>query len=68
MTSPSDPDNLSAGEADSLRNAVNDWRVKNGYPESRPKPAEDNNLSVGEVDSLRELINNWRADDGYPRI
>ena len=26
------PDNLSAGEADSLRDAVNDWRVKNGYP------------------------------------
>ena len=25
------PDNLSAGEADSLRDAVNDWRVKNGY-------------------------------------
>ena len=26
------PENLSAGEADSLRDAVNDWRVKNGYP------------------------------------
>lgn len=26
------PDNLSAGEADSLRDAVNDWREKNGYP------------------------------------
>lgn len=26
------PDNLSIGEADSLRDAVNDWRVKNGYP------------------------------------
>lgn len=26
------PDNLSAGEAYSLRDAVNDWRVKNGYP------------------------------------
>lgn len=26
------PDDLSAGEADSLRDAVNDWRVKNGYP------------------------------------
>ena len=26
------PDNLSAGEADSLRDAVNGWRVKNGYP------------------------------------
>ena len=26
------PDNLSAGEADSLRDAVNDWRAKNGYP------------------------------------
>lgn len=26
------PDNLSAGEADSLHDAVNDWRVKNGYP------------------------------------
>lgn len=25
-------DNLSAGEADSLRDAVNDWREKNGYP------------------------------------
>lgn len=26
------PENLSAGEADSLRDAVNDWREKNGYP------------------------------------
>ena len=26
------PDNLSAGEADSLRDAVNDWGEKNGYP------------------------------------
>ena len=26
------PDNLSAGEADSLHDAVNDWREKNGYP------------------------------------
>ena len=26
------PANLSAGEADSLRDAVNDWREKNGYP------------------------------------
>lgn len=26
------PDNLSIGEADSLRDAVNDWREKNGYP------------------------------------
>jgi len=26
------PDNLSVGEADSLRDAVNDWREKNGYP------------------------------------
>ena len=26
------PDNLSAGEADSLRDAVNDRREKNGYP------------------------------------
>ena len=26
------PDNLSAGKADSLRDAVNDWREKNGYP------------------------------------
>ena len=25
------PENLSAGEADSLRNAVNDWREKHGY-------------------------------------
>lgn len=25
------PENLSAGEADSLRDAVNDWREKNGY-------------------------------------
>lgn len=26
------PENLSAGEVYSLRDAVNDWRVKNGYP------------------------------------
>lgn len=26
------PENLSACEADSLRDAVNDWREKNGYP------------------------------------
>jgi archaellum component FlaC len=26
------PENLSAGEADSLRDAVNDWRERNGYP------------------------------------
>ena len=26
------PENLSAGEADSLRDAVNDWREKNGSP------------------------------------
>lgn len=26
------PENLSAGEADSLRDAVNDWRARNGYP------------------------------------
>lgn len=26
------PENLSAGEADSLRDTVNDWREKNGYP------------------------------------
>lgn len=26
------PENLSVGEADSLRDAVNDWREKNGYP------------------------------------
>jgi hypothetical protein len=25
------PENLSAGEADSLRDAVNDWREKHGY-------------------------------------
>jgi hypothetical protein len=26
------PENLSVGEADSLRDVVNEWRVKNGYP------------------------------------
>lgn len=26
------PAHLSAGEADSLRDAMNDWREKNGYP------------------------------------
>lgn len=26
------PDNLSVGEADSLRDTLNEWRVKNGYP------------------------------------